>query len=423
MSINSGPLPRILCVDDEPHVLDALARILRRHFDVTVAVGGPAGLSAIEQSEPFAVVVSDQRMPEMDGVSFLATVRERSPDAVRILLTGYADTAAAIRAVNEGAVFRFLTKPIGGEDLQRTLTAAAEQHRLITAEKVLLEQTLHGSIKAVTDILALVNPAGFGRALRAKEIVGGLAAQLQVANAWQIEIAAMLSQVGSVTLPNETVHKLYHGEKLTLNESLAVARLPRVAAELVGNIPRMEEVRGLLASMDLRYDGSNSEVGLKEEAIPLGSRMLKVALDFDVLESQGMDPGIAVEALRGRRGWYDAKLLDALAALRDTGAPQTVREIELRKVETGMILADDVRTETGMLLIARGQQVTPRMVDRIRGTLTINSLRQLVRVTLPQPPAKPAALAADAESAVRAPRDGNTADEGARVDEATVVTV
>lgn len=394
--MNGAPLARILCVDDESHVLDALARILRRQFDVTVAVGGEAGLAAMEGAEPFAVVMSDQRMPEMDGVTFLSRVRELAPDSVRILLTGYADTAAAIRAVNEGAVFRFLTKPIGGDDLQRVLTAAAEQHRLLTAEKVLLEQTLHGSIKAVTDILALVNPSGFGRALRAKEVVGELAAKLEVQNAWHIEIAAMLSQAGSVTLPNETVHKLYRGEKLTLNESLAVARLPKVAAELVGNIPRMEEVRSLLANMDLRFDGSNSEVGLKEDAIPLGSRMLKVALDFDVLESQGMDPGIAIEALRGRKGWYDPRLLDALAEVRDAGPPQTVREIELRKVDTGMILADDVRTETGMLLIARGQQVTPRMVDRIRGTLTLQSLRQLVRVTLPQPPA-PATSTAPAD--------------------------
>lgn len=384
--MNPAPTTRVLCVDDEPHVLDALARILRRRFDVTVAVGAEQALAHIEAEEPFAVVMSDQRMAGIDGVTLLSRVRGLSPDAVRILLTGYADTGSAIRAVNEGAVFRFLTKPIGQDELQRTLTDAAEQHRLITAERVLQEETLHGSIRAVTDILALVNPAGFGRALRAKEIVGELSSRLKVTNAWQIEIAAMLSQVGTVTLSNETVRKLYHGQQLTLNESLAVARLPKVAADLVGNIPRMDEVQTLLANMGVRYDGSNSQDGSREAQIPLGSRMLKVALDFDILESQGLEVAIAIETLRGRKGCYDPTLLDTLAAARGAGPPPRVREIELRRVEIGMILADDVRTETGMLLIARGQQVTPRMVDRIRGTLSIPSLRQLVRVTLPPPP-------------------------------------
>lgn len=379
-------LAPILCVDDEPHVLDALARMLRRQFDVSLAIGGEAGLAAIESDGPFAVVMSDQRMPGLDGVGFLSRVRTVAPDSVRILLTGYADTAAAARAVNEGAVFRFLSKPIGQDELQRTLAAAVEQHRLVTAERVLLEETLHGSIKAVTDILALVNPAGFGRALRAKEIVAALAARVEAPDAWRIEIAAMLSQAGAVTLSNETVHKLYHGLKLTLSESLAVARLPQIAAELVGNIPRMEEVRELLASMDVRYDGSNSPDGLKEGSIPLGSRMLKVALDFDVLESQGIPAGIAIEALRGRKGWYDPVLLDALTEVRNAGPPPPVRELELRGVTPGMVLADDVHTETGMLLIARGQRVTRRMVDRMRSSLTALSLRQLVRVTLPEPP-------------------------------------
>ena len=418
-------LPRVLCVDDEPHVLEALSRTLRKDYSVTVATSAVEAMELLDGSEPFAIVISDQRMPRVDGVTFLAEVRRRSPDSVRVLLTGYADTGAAIRAVNEGEVFRFLSKPAGRAELEHTLADAARHHQMLTAERVLLEETLHGSIKAVTDILALVNPAGFGRALRAKETVAALAQHLEAPDAWRIEIAAMLSQVGSVTLSNSTVHKLYHGLKLTLTESLAVARLPRVAADLVGNIPRMKEVSELLAGMDLRFDGSNGEPGVKEEAIPLGSRMLKVALDFDVLECQGIPPAVAIEALRTREGWYDPALLDALAEVRGAGPPPKVREIELRRVEPGMVLADDVHTETGILLVARGQQATPRMLDRIRSTLSLGSLRQLVRVTFPEPPAPPEeeGEAASVEEGEAAVADANAAPTTCTPSEARAASV
>ena len=164
--------PRVLCVDDEPNVLAGLRRCLRGHFAVTTAVGGAAGLDALRAEGRFAVVVSDLRMPGMDGVAFLSQVRALAPDTVRVLLTGQADLEAAIASVNEGHIFRFLMKPCAPTQLLAAVDAAAEQHRLLTAERELLEQTLHGSIKALTEALALANPTSFGRATRLKQLVG-----------------------------------------------------------------------------------------------------------------------------------------------------------------------------------------------------------------------------------------------------------
>jgi response regulator RpfG family c-di-GMP phosphodiesterase len=104
--------PRILCVDDEPMVLDGLSDVLRRSFDVRVASSGAEGLAMLkEQRREVAVVISDMRMPEMPGSIFLREARRVAPLAVRMLLTGYADHEAAIKAVNDGQIFRFLTKP------------------------------------------------------------------------------------------------------------------------------------------------------------------------------------------------------------------------------------------------------------------------------------------------------------------------
>src|SRR5690349_3314098 len=146
-------MKKILLVDDEPNLLSALQRGLRRQFTVETACGGSAGLTILEKWQDFAVVVADMQMPEMNGVQFLAKVRESAPDIVRMMLTGNADQATAMEAVNQGNIFRFLNKPCTVDRLADALNAGVRQHQLITAERDLLENTLRGSIKVLTDIL------------------------------------------------------------------------------------------------------------------------------------------------------------------------------------------------------------------------------------------------------------------------------
>ena len=211
--------PRILCVDDEPHILDSLTDTLHRRFDVRTATSGADGLAQLSaEPDGFAVVMSDMRMPAMSGAVFLREARHVAPDATRILLTGYADLDAAISAVNDGQLFRFLTKPCPADVLLATCDAALEQHRLRTAEKVLLEQTLKGSVGALSDVLALANPAAFGRSASVRKYAQRLASALEVEDMWEVEVAAMLAQLGAVTLPPETAEKVYSGAKLTTRE-------------------------------------------------------------------------------------------------------------------------------------------------------------------------------------------------------------
>ncbi len=132
--------PRVLCVDDEPALLAGLVNYLGERYRVTTAVGPTAGLKALTESGPFQVVVADLRMPVMDGTKFLARVRSMSRDTVRILLTGYADLEGAIAAVNQGQIFRFLTKPCAPETLLRAIDDGLEQYRLETADRRLLER-------------------------------------------------------------------------------------------------------------------------------------------------------------------------------------------------------------------------------------------------------------------------------------------
>src|ERR1022692_4876094 len=201
----------------------AMERQFRRQFEIRTAVGPVLGLQAIAEAGPFAVVVSDLRMPVMDGVEFLTRVRAISPDSVRVMLTGQADMEAAIAAVNQGNIFQFLTKPCPSGTLTRALNSALEQYRLITAERELLEQTLRGSVGVLSEILSLPNPVAFGRAQRIRRYVVHMSARLDLPGRWQFEVAAMLSQIGSVTVPPEVMDKYYRRDPLTPEETQILA--------------------------------------------------------------------------------------------------------------------------------------------------------------------------------------------------------
>jgi len=138
---------RVLFVDDEPQVLEGIQRALRKQVEVQTATSGAEGLRLLREAGPFALVVSDMRMPSVSGAQFLMKVREQSPDTVRLVLSGQADLQATIEAVNQGHIYRFLSKPCPVEQLLAAIEDGLKQHRLLVAEKVLLEQTLSGCVK------------------------------------------------------------------------------------------------------------------------------------------------------------------------------------------------------------------------------------------------------------------------------------
>ncbi len=244
--------PRVLCVDDEPLVLEGLRRHLQRRYEVVTAGGGGEGLVAMEGAPPFAVVISDMRMPGMDGAEFLARVRAASPDSTRLLLTGHADFSAALAAVNHGQVFRFLTKPCPPDVMLATVDAAADQHRLVRAERELLEETLTGAVRALSDTLALANPVAFGRATRLHRTVAALCTRLHVSERWPIEVAAQLSQLGGLHLAPAVAEKLADGAPLTPAEQAQADRAPALGDALLARIPRLEPVREILAAQRRR---------------------------------------------------------------------------------------------------------------------------------------------------------------------------
>jgi response regulator RpfG family c-di-GMP phosphodiesterase len=358
---------RILFVDDDPEMLEVYEGAFGARHTLETADGPERGWEMVKTRGPYAVVVSDYQMPKIDGIEFLAGVRGLNPDTVRVIVTGVGDLKVAMAAVNEGKVFCFLTKPCDLILLGRALAMGIEQYRLVHVERELLEQTLNRSIKVLTDVLAMVSPAAFGRASRIARVVRQLAEQLGVENIWEMEIAAMLSQLGCVALPEAVLEKVYVSGYLTPAEAALVAEHARIGHDLIASIPRLEVVAKIVKYQTARWNGFRAPDGVSGEAIPLGARVLKIALDFDTLTHAGATPQAAAVELSTRGGWYDAVVLQALKRLLARHAIEyEATAMSPAALEDGMILAEDVFSAAGVLLVPKGQEVTPSLRLRLQ---------------------------------------------------------
>jgi response regulator RpfG family c-di-GMP phosphodiesterase len=370
---------RVLFVDDDTHALRGFERTMRRHFEVELAPGPREGLEIIDQQEePFAAVVADMNMPGMHGIQFLQKVERVSPQTVRLMLTGHPDMATAMKAVNDGHIFRFLTKPCPPGTLKKSLEAAVELFQTRETERELLENTFRGSISVLSDVLAVANPIAFGRSQRVHRMVVQLYKAMQRDLGWEQEVAAMLSHLGCVTVPSETLEKAISGEHLYWEERRLLHRHPRVAYDLLAPIPRLDKVREIIrwqnATLEPEDDELEQEQGKvldeqeepKERRIPFAARVLKVAIDFDTLESGGLVRRDALKAIIERKGQYDPEVIAALRRVLGESGEALSQALYVKDMRTGMILSEGVTTRDGLLIVARGTEISPALMEKLR---------------------------------------------------------
>lgn len=351
---------KILLVDDEPAVLAGYERTLHREFEITTALGGELGLKALQECGPFAVAISDMRMPGMSGAQFLAKARRTTPDTVRMLLTGFTDLSAAMEAVNEGNIFRFLTKPCAKEVLVAAINSGVEQHQLIRAEKELLEQTLVGSIKVLADFLGASNPEAFGRSMRIADAVRHIASKFNFQSRWRLEAAATLSQLGCITLDGEVQQKAHLGTKLSDEDQARFDAHPQAAMRLLAGIPRLEASAWMIGQQFVRDIPTPVAVApaVPVEETILGAKILKLAVAFNDLQSKGMSNDEAVSRLRARNREFEPELVDALIGMKREAGQMEVRKLPVSKLSMGMVLDQEIRSKQGVLLVAKGQGIT-----------------------------------------------------------------
>lgn len=357
----------VLFVDDDANLLQGIRRSLRQSFRVHTALSGDEGLKVIEEEGPFPVIVSDMRMPGMNGAQFLAKARGMAPETVRVLLTGQADFQDAIAAVNDGHIYRFLTKPAPAEMLENVLNDAIRQYELITAEKTLLEQTLKGSIKMIVDILSIVNPDAFNRAIRIRNMVNKIARRMKASKDWRMDVSAMMSQIAFLAVPKDLLDKKLAGTPLLNNDRLLLNKQHKTALELLGNIPRLEEISDILLYAEQPFAREKSNMPLQGKEMPLIARILKVADDFDSQLASGKNEKQAFQAMQFQSYWYDPDVLSALkAVVLNNDVEKRAHVVTIDEIQEGMVLAQDVYTNKGSLLIPENQEITPIQKMRLR---------------------------------------------------------
>jgi response regulator RpfG family c-di-GMP phosphodiesterase len=378
---------KILFVDDDANLLEAIQRALRKQFSIDTAVGGREGLARISSDGPYAVIVADMQMPEMSGIEFLRNVQNQSPDAVRMMLTGNSDLQTAVDAVNDGRVFRYLTKPCPPPTLAPALEAGLEQFRLQRAERELLENTLGGAVKVLTEVLSMIDPATFSRSQKLKEYVHEFATAADVSNSWELELGALLSEIGRVTLPPEVLDKMRQGIALIGREIDLARQVPEFGARLLENIPRLEAVANIVRYQQRLFDGSGHPLtGPVGEDIPIGARIIKVFGDLLDFEAKSVSRSAAFAHMQERVGWYDLKVLGAAsrqfdvalgAHPRASGEPKPVRIDELR---VGHVLAQDLRTPEGLLIVAANTRLTSMLLTKLLNFSTMETIENTLLV-------------------------------------------
>jgi ActR/RegA family two-component response regulator len=387
---------RVLIVDDDPNLLRALARQYRKRFDLDVAEGPEKALGLLDGGKEYAVVVSDMRMPGMDGIALLGRFRDRTPDTSRIMLTGNADQETAVKAINEGAIFRFFSKPCDTEVLASGIEAAIEHHRLVTAEKELLEKTLAGSLKFVIDILSHTAPQAFVRVGRVREWARKVARESRLAQAWQLDIATMMLPMVEFVLPPSVVEHMREGRKLSPDERKAVSMAPLTTRRLLSNIPRLAPVGDII--VHAFPDAVVAARGIGEhvpEVPPRAAKILHVLWDLAAATTGPVPESAALDKVMQLGAAYDPQALEDVRRVICAAPPESrsasdggesvepevkIFEVAIRSLTPGLVLESDLRLADGSLVLSAGNLLSKAQVHRIQSQADRIKFQEPVRV-------------------------------------------
>ncbi|MDH5720197.1 MAG: response regulator [Spirochaetia bacterium] len=373
-------MDRILLVDDEASVLDGFKRNLHKYYEISTALSSVDALKTIRTATtPYKVIVSDLKMPVIDGNEFLNKSKELYPDIIRIMLTGKAHLEDAVEAVNKGNIFRFLTKPCPIEDLKAAIDAGIRQYNLVKAEKTLLEKTVKGSVKLLTDMLSLASPVAFSKASRIARIVKKILEQLNM-QMWEVEIAAMLSQIGCITIPEKTLEKIYKNSGLSNEENEMYKRQSNIGYDLISNIPRLE----IPAEIIKKQINNIKEINRQEDKkIILGVGIINAAIEYDGALQKEKKPPLAIASLMKRQqkeNIFKPEILDALKSALENESSFEIIDVYMQDLKNGMIFSDDVISETGTLLFAKGQEVNESVKMRMENISKNTAIQQPIPV-------------------------------------------
>jgi CheY-like chemotaxis protein len=375
--MNRAENRRVLCVDDEPLVLEGIERTLFEQFDVTTTTSPHQALEVLRAGPAFAVIVSDMRMPELDGAALLARARELAPLTTRMLLTGQADLGSAISAVNDGQILRFLCKPCPPDALVRALEIGVEQYRLVTAERELLERTVAGCVRLLSEVLSLVAPALFSRTQRIKALVAHQAKRLGLGDPWRFDVAAAFCMIGCVGLSEAALDRVLAQKPLDNADQKAFEEHPLMAHRLLSQIPRFEEIAAMIK---LQSGGPHRS---PQDDIERGGAMLRVAIEVERMTARGRALTDTLSDLERKLPAVDQPFLKVLADFRNAEGSTAIRALPVAQMTAEMLLEEDVRTTNGVVVVPKGRELSMVLIERLFKFSRAGTLVEPIKVRVP----------------------------------------
>lgn len=401
-------MAKILIVDDDEHLLDALKRCLskaRPKWQLEFAANGTDAMAKLTEDN-FDVLLTDIEMQEMtgatlllecsiaspstmrvDGLELLRLMREMSPNTIRIMLTGNADQQTAIDAINQGSIFRFYSKPCQHQQLGDGIDAALRQYELEKSEHELLEKTLAGSVKVLVDVLSISDPISFGHTERVRNWAETVANKLEIRQSWKLKMAATLAQLGNIAIPPAIMDKLTNDEELSAIEQEIVDASPAIARDLISNIPRLAPVAEIVALQKRGFDGTGfPEDGPVGAELPLEARILRILVDLDRHTRSTVSIATAFELLKSSAAAYDLVLLNNIReVLISEVSPQDAclakdMNLPVSLLRPGDILLTDLKMINGRLILSADNAITTAHLHKLRAMEKMEKFEEPVRI-------------------------------------------
>ena len=390
----------LLCVDDEANILSALKRLFRSQgYTILTATSGKQGLELLEK-EHVDLVISDMRMPEMNGAQFLEQVKNRWPDTVRLLLTGYAEMPATVDAINKGGISRYISKPWEDTDMVMLVREALERLQLERENRRLEALTQHQqalseaheklkkgfitSVRVFSNLIELRGGVVAGHSRRVAELARNLTQRMELPEpeAQDVFLAALLHGIGKIGLSDKLLKKPF--SSLVGEERAEVVKHPIKGQAALMALEQLNGAAKIIRSHHERFDGMGYPDGLAGCDIPLGARILAVANDFNEVQKgallrKQLSETEALDFIRhGRGNRYDPAVVDAFFQVRGVAVTSFVTSavtsavnageiaVRTRRLMPGMVLTRDFITRDGVMLLAKDFQLDESLIEQIR---------------------------------------------------------
>jgi len=404
---------RILIIDDEQIVLVALSETLRREGYQIVALSNPLEAIELIKQQPFGVILTDQQMPQLTGLEFLAHAKQHQPDATRILITAVLSLSVAIDAINKGEIYRFIVKPWLREELLVTIKNAVQRFDLIRTNAALfeatrkmnaglsaqvvqiaeqnaqfdrlnhaLQQNLQHSIQVSVKTLETFNPVLANQARRVFELCKAMSARLDLTEDEKqiLEISAWLHDIGLVGASRKLIRQWQTApDTLDEAERAIIENHPATGQALASFAHNLEAVGRVIRAHHERFDGTGYPDQLAQERIPWLARLLAVAVSYAHCPTEGE---FAIEFIRNGSGTaFDPEAVRAFVrCLPHAVVPKRQQEVLVSELKPGMVLASGIYTSVGVLLIPAGQALSEPHIAKLRNHTQVNDITQSLLV-------------------------------------------